>query len=333
MVRQGGGARRRRREPSSVARDGRAHLLHGARWRRLVDARRCASRFATPIEPRARTPAGQWPRWPARSAFVSTKRGSLFAQRCAGAPPEPSDIGRACRIVVAAAALAALATDLIMISPRPEILATRHAEHGGRLALVARRRRVARAPRLQRLPECVRACRRRVAGDRRGSRRRVSGSVLPSRRGSPPQNDGIVQLSEIVFGAGAAELIYAVCFAYLRPGDHVLIADAGVRRIRARRRAVRRALFAPSICSTRRGRSKPSARRSLACDHAWPFSRRRRIRRASMWTVDDLRVIADVARSSDCLLVLDQAYDAFTAAPLGTPALRRTRRTCFTCAR
>jgi histidinol-phosphate/aromatic aminotransferase/cobyric acid decarboxylase-like protein len=130
-------------------------------------------------------------------------------------------------------------------------------------------------------------------------------------------------LEEIAFGAGSAEFIFAVCFAYLRPGDMVLI-DAPAFGEYAR---------ASALCGATPRFVLPDARcaRDARFDHLIAELARVRPRLvfcAAPSSPDGaavervaLRALADACAAADALLVLDQAYDAFAAQPLGTPAL------------
>lgn len=131
-----------------------------------------------------------------------------------------------------------------------------------------------------------------------------------------------VPLESVIFGAGSAELIHALCFAFLRPGDTVLVSDptfGGYAR-------------AASLCGAR-------VRHHLATPPQW---------RLDVGGIADavaehgpvlvflcgpnnptgqalgpgeVRRVAEACAAAGALLVLDQAYDAFTPEPLGTPAL------------
>jgi histidinol-phosphate/aromatic aminotransferase/cobyric acid decarboxylase-like protein len=130
-------------------------------------------------------------------------------------------------------------------------------------------------------------------------------------------------VAEIAFGAGAAELIHAVCFAYLRPGDIVFIAGPAFGEYER----------AASLCGARsitvsgcKHDADGAALSSLVAQIevvrprlvfiATPMSPT-----GEALTKGDIERIAQACLRSDSLLVLDQAYDAFAADPLGTPAL------------
>ncbi len=127
-----------------------------------------------------------------------------------------------------------------------------------------------------------------------------------------------VDVDEISFGAGAAELIQAVCLAYLRRGDAVIVATPTFGEY------ARAALLCGAQvvnCDTREGvgrlrdaiaRTRP--RLVFLCSPSSPFG----VAHAAA----ELGEVAAACAASSALLVLDQAYDAFTERPIGTPALR-----------
>lgn len=109
-------------------------------------------------------------------------------------------------------------------------------------------------------------------------------------------------LQEIALGAGAAELIDAVCRAFLSPGDGV----------RIERPAFGEYERAARLCGAVQG--LPVPRLTFICSPSNPEGKAK--------PLGELRLIADECAERDSLLVLDQAYDAFGDQPLGTPALR-----------
>jgi histidinol-phosphate/aromatic aminotransferase/cobyric acid decarboxylase-like protein len=120
-------------------------------------------------------------------------------------------------------------------------------------------------------------------------------------------------IEEIACGAGTAELIHALALALLKPGDGVVIprpafSEYGRAALLAGAR-VHRATHDGFIAALREHRPRvaflaaPTSPAGLALSRA------------------ALRAVADVCAESATTLVLDQAYDAFTAEPLGTPAL------------
>jgi len=130
-------------------------------------------------------------------------------------------------------------------------------------------------------------------------------------------------IQHIIIGAGAAELIHAVCLAFIRSGDRVLvpphafaeyeraavIAGAHVSQPRIARASME--ATAGTIAVTIE-RIRP--RLTFLCSPESPVGR--------SWTIDSVRVVADACERAGSLLVFDQAYDAFAGSPLGTPALR-----------
>ena len=128
-------------------------------------------------------------------------------------------------------------------------------------------------------------------------------------------------VDEIAFGAGAAELIHAACFAYLRPGDHVVIERPAFAEYE--RAAILCGAVIDEVAGNEGAMPEPDAiaktirsvrpRLAFVCSPSNPLGAAR--------SLDQLCVIADACADAGTLLVLDQAYDAFAAEPLGTPAL------------
>jgi histidinol-phosphate/aromatic aminotransferase/cobyric acid decarboxylase-like protein len=120
-------------------------------------------------------------------------------------------------------------------------------------------------------------------------------------------------VEEIACGAGTAELIHALALALLRPGDSVVIprpafSEYGRAALLAGAR-VHRATNDGLIAAIR-------AHRPRLAFVAAPSSPA-----GSVMARSALRAVADACAEGATLLIVDQAYDAFTAAPLGTPAL------------
>jgi len=210
-----------------------------------------------------------------------------------------------------------------VITPRPELLRTPPAVHGGRSSLSDAlaaghalrhdfsacinafgpadvvRRAVATAP-LEEYPDPY---------------SRAARSAAARRWDCEPEC--------VAFGAGAAELIYAVASACLRRGDHVLIAEpafgeyARAALINGARPTAVRAPDFPAIPLPALAAEIHRARPRLSFVAA-PVSPT-----GEALPLSALLDIAEECRRADTLLVLDQAYDAFSAAPLGTPALPR----------
>jgi histidinol-phosphate aminotransferase len=127
---------------------------------------------------------------------------------------------------------------------------------------------------------------------------------------------------EIAFGAGAAELLHALCFAFLRSGDRVVVpapgfgeyarsaalCGAAVEEIRARGASLQ--LDAAELADAIR-RLRP--RLAFLCAPNNPTGQ--------AFSGEEVRRVADACAGAGALLVLDQSYDAFLERPLGTPAL------------
>ncbi|HEY4306530.1 MAG TPA: histidinol-phosphate transaminase [Gemmatimonadaceae bacterium] len=129
-----------------------------------------------------------------------------------------------------------------------------------------------------------------------------------------------VDIGTVMLGAGSAELIQAVCFAYLRPGDVALIVQPAFGEY-AR---------AASLCGARVVGVALSAGDDVFADIKSVIDARRPrlVFVASpvnptgiAFEREALRSLANSCADVEALLVLDQAYDAFADQPLGTPAL------------
>jgi histidinol-phosphate/aromatic aminotransferase/cobyric acid decarboxylase-like protein len=124
-------------------------------------------------------------------------------------------------------------------------------------------------------------------------------------------------VDEIAFGAGSAELIAAAVTAFVRPGDRVLVprpafGEYGRAALLAGARVVRPARVGGALAMA----MAVYAHRPCLAFLAAPTSPA-----GTALSRDDIRAVADACAATGALLVLDQAYDACTAAPLGTPAL------------
>jgi len=129
-----------------------------------------------------------------------------------------------------------------------------------------------------------------------------------------------VPIDSIVVGAGSAELIQAVCFAYIRPGDAVIVVEPAFGEYRR----------AAALCGARVVGIGLAADGDVA--QMIKAIRQRRPRLLFVATPvnptgvtidrESLQSLAAACASVDSLLVIDQAYDAFSAQPIGTPALR-----------
>jgi histidinol-phosphate/aromatic aminotransferase/cobyric acid decarboxylase-like protein len=120
-------------------------------------------------------------------------------------------------------------------------------------------------------------------------------------------------VGEVACGAGTAELIHALATALLRPGDRVVIprpafAEYGRAALLAGAR-VHRPASGDLVAAIRQHRPTLAFIAAPTSPAGAPVTRAM------------LQAIADVCAEGDTLLVLDQAYDAFTSEPLGTPAL------------
>ncbi len=210
-----------------------------------------------------------------------------------------------------------------MIAPRPELLHTPPAEHGGRSSLsgdpyIATEQEVRHD-----FSACINAfgpadvVRRAVATaplhEYPDPYSRAARSAAVKRWECDPEG--------VTFGAGAAELIYAVASAYLRRHDHVLIAEpafgeyARAALIHGARSTTVRAPDFPATPSTSLASEIRRVRPRLAFIAA-PASPT-----GEALPLSAILEVAEQCRLADTLLVLDQAYDAFSGEQLGTPAL------------
>jgi histidinol-phosphate aminotransferase len=205
-----------------------------------------------------------------------------------------------------------------VIRPRDEVRAVAAAEHGGRHGFAG-------APATELLdfsvclnahgpaPSVVDAIRAAPVDEYPDPRSLDARNALARASDTP--------LSSIALGAGSAELIHAVCFAYLRPGDVALVAEPAFGEYRR----------AASLC----GAHVVGIAIGADDDLLQPIHRAvERLRPRVVFvaspinptgianTRDALAALADSCHAVNSLLVLDQAYDAFAANPLGTPALR-----------
>lgn len=206
-----------------------------------------------------------------------------------------------------------------MIAPRPAVSATPLAVHGGRRALHGEGTAVRHD-----FSTCVNAF--GPADVVRDAMSRASPDEYPdpharTARRAVAQRYGCT-VDEIAVAAGTMELIQAACLAYLRPGDHVMIAAPAfgeyarmARLCDAQPHAVgpldpeEPALDVEAFCRTI-GELRP--RLAFVCTPANPTGR--------ALGAEAVRAIGDACNAVDGLLVLDQAYAAFSDRPLGTPA-------------
>lgn len=207
-----------------------------------------------------------------------------------------------------------------MIDPRDEVLAVNSAEHGGRFAFM--RDDGSRSDTLHDFSVCLNAY---------GAAPLVIEAVKAAPIDEYPDPRCIrarrvvsaqwrVSMPSIVIGAGSAELIQAVCFAYVRPGDDVIVVEPAFGEYRR----------AAALCGARVTGISLTGEHDVA-PAALAEIRQRRPRVVFLASPvnpsgvvvgrETLRALADACTDADTLLVLDQAYDAFSEAPIGTPAL------------
>jgi histidinol-phosphate aminotransferase len=206
-----------------------------------------------------------------------------------------------------------------VIRPRPEVLSTPPAAHGGPSGRADERhpvridfsvslnawgpapavREAARSAPLDAYPDPEALAPRRAAAERWG-----------------------VAVEEVGFGAGAAEWIHTVCFAFLRPGDTVLVPSptfgeyarmAALCGGRVLQGIAEPPAFAVDTEAVAAAVVQHRPRLAFLCapnnPTGQPFAR------------EEMRRVADACAAAGTLLVLDQSYDAFLREPLGTPAL------------
>ncbi len=123
-----------------------------------------------------------------------------------------------------------------------------------------------------------------------------------------------VEVESVAVGAGAAELILAAALAFVRAGDCVLVPRLAFGEY-ARASALCRASVVVPDAHEPLADAVLAARPRLAflCTPESPTGR--------AWTLAAVREVADACARVGTVLVLDQSFDAFTAEPLGTPAL------------
>jgi histidinol-phosphate aminotransferase len=132
----------------------------------------------------------------------------------------------------------------------------------------------------------------------------------------------------IAVGAGAAELILSVMLAFVRAGDRVLVPPhAFGEYARAAALCGAQAIMPPApagvadpdgpvdalVASFARALRTGASRIAVLCTPESPLGR--------AWPMAAVREIAEACGRAGTLLLLDQSFDAFAAAPLGTPAL------------
>jgi histidinol-phosphate aminotransferase len=126
---------------------------------------------------------------------------------------------------------------------------------------------------------------------------------------------------EVAITAGSAEAIQAVCLAYVRPGDRVLIGEPAFGEYR------RAALLCGANVVATRGAldddTLEGLRTAVLREHPRLVFVASPLNPSGLtFARETLARVADACRAVDALLVIDQAYDAFATTPLGSPALR-----------
>lgn len=205
-----------------------------------------------------------------------------------------------------------------MITPRPDLVAIRPAEHGGRGALDV-------LPPMMGLrhdfsacvnahgppPNVTRAIRTSPFDEYPDPSSRAARSAAASHWQRP--------VEEVAMGAGATELIHAVARAYLRPGDAAVVAQPGFGEYE---RAV-------AICGGRAhgvqlsmalgeiGDVDSLAREIVRARPRLAFVASPVSPTGETIPTAGLRLLADACGEASCLLILDQSYDAFLPEPLG----------------
>ena len=206
-----------------------------------------------------------------------------------------------------------------MIRPRPEVLATPPAPHGGPAGAEDER-----APVRLDFSVCLNAW--GPAPAVLDALRAARPDVYPDPESLAPRRAAALRwerpLEEVAFGAGSSELIHAACFAFVRPGDTALVPSPTfgeyARAVALCGGRVLQGIAAPPAYALDPGAiaaavAKHRPRLAFLCapntPTGQPFAR------------EELRAVADACAAADTLLVLDQSYDAFLREPLGTPAL------------
>lgn len=212
----------------------------------------------------------------------------------------------------------------MMVAPRPDLFAVPAATHGGPDGVVGR---VIRAD----FSTSVNAF-----GPAPSLLAAMRDSVTPrSTAAYPDPTNGAARraiaahaclaVDDVCVGAGATELILSVLHAFTRPGDSVLVPAHGFGEYARAAAIVGAHVVTPS--STSSGTSLESAvgayvrcvvdhtpRVAFLCTPESPSGR--------AWPMDAVADVATMCARAGTLLVIDQSFDAFAAAPLGTPALR-----------
>lgn len=209
------------------------------------------------------------------------------------------------------------------IPPRPELLAVPPAVHGGQAGDGEEHVRVDFSTSVNAFGPAP-----AVLAAIRGSldAARVAAYPDPASRAARSALAGLmgVPCGELCVGAGATELILAVVQAFARPGDRVLVPVHGFGEY-ARAAAIAGAsvvtpeLGAPDapldamVPTFVQALARHAPRVAFLCTPESPTGR--------TWPREAVAEVADACSRTGTLLVLDQSFDAFAAAPLGTPAL------------
>jgi histidinol-phosphate aminotransferase len=205
-----------------------------------------------------------------------------------------------------------------VIGPRDEVEHSSFAEHGGKNAL----RRNAKRGLILDFSVCLNAF--GPAEVVRTAAASASISEYPDPKSRTVRAAAAAQWNvserEIVFGAGSAELIHAICFAYIRLGDRVLIGAPGfgeyARAAHLCGGRVTHEPFSANVDHAARFVDSIATLRPRLVFVASPINPTGEVVPTSLLTE-----IADACATVDALLVVDQAYDAFTETPVDGPAL------------
>ncbi|HEY4130408.1 MAG TPA: histidinol-phosphate transaminase [Gemmatimonadaceae bacterium] len=204
-----------------------------------------------------------------------------------------------------------------MITPRDEVVHTPRAEHGGRNALEHTDGLDVRRD----FSVCLNAF-----GPADVVTRAVRNAPLdeyPDPKNRAPRHAAAkhwdLPAEEIIFGAGAAELIHAACFAFVRRNDSVAIAGPSFGEYaRAAQLCGARVMRVPLTIG---GDARDFAERITVLRPRIVFIASPVSPTGEVVPTDALEEIAGACAMIDALLVLDQAYDAFCEHSLGRPAL------------
>jgi len=117
----------------------------------------------------------------------------------------------------------------------------------------------------------------------------------------------------LMMGAGSAELLHAICRAYLAPGRHALVLRPCFGEYERAAHLAGASVHVVHDVSAMLERLAQDVQVAIVAAPDSPLGRS--MPRATLET------LADACLANDVLLVIDQAYDAFTMCPLGTPVL------------